>query len=81
MTLLFQERSRPMHEKIKSWWSEDGKWFCILADDGVSKATISLTPDEAKALARDADPDIHEKLRVVRRQRDDMTAAFNATLR
>lgn len=70
-----------MREKIKSWWSEDGKWFCILVDDGVNKATVSLTPEEAKSLGRDADPEIHEKLRVVRRQRDDMTAAFNASLR
>lgn len=40
-----------MTEKIKSWWSEDGKWFCILVDDGVNKATVSLTRREAKALA------------------------------
>jgi len=40
-----------MAEKIKSWWSDDGKWFCILVDDGVSKATVSLTPEEAKKLA------------------------------
>ena len=69
-----------MREKIQSWWSEDGKWFCILTDDGVNKTTISLTPDEAKSLAREADPEIQEKLRVVRRQRDDMTSAFNASL-
>ena len=43
-------------EKIKTWWSEDGKWFCLLVDDGVNKATVSLTPEEAKGLARDADP-------------------------
>lgn len=40
-----------MGEKIKSWWLEDGKWFCILADDGVNKATVSLTRPEARALA------------------------------
>lgn len=68
-------------KKIQTWWSDDGKWFCILVDDGVSKSTISLTPDEAKALARDADPEIDEKLRTVRRQRDDMTAAYNHEIR
>ena len=66
-----------MADKIKSWWSEDGQWFCLLVDDGVNKATVSLTPDEAKALARDADPEVYEKLTTVRRQRDDMTAAYN----
>lgn len=70
-----------MTEKITSWWSEDGKWFCLLVDDGVNKATVSLTPEEAKGLARDADPEVYEKLTTVRRQRDDMTAAYNATLR
>jgi hypothetical protein len=35
-------------EKITYWWSEDGKWFCILAQD----ATVSLTPAEATALER-----------------------------
>lgn len=70
-----------MHDKIKTWWSEDGKWFCVLVNDGVSQSTVSLTPEEAKALARDADPEVYEKLTVVRRQRDAMTAAFNSTLR
>lgn len=70
-----------MAEKIKSWWSEDGKWFCLLVDDGVNKATVSLTPEEAKGLARDADPEVYEKLATVRRQRDDMTAAFNHSIR
>lgn len=70
-----------MADKITSWWSEDGKWFCLLVDDGVNKATVSLTPEEAKRLARDADPEVYEKLMTVRRQRDDMTAAYNATLR
>ena len=40
-----------MAEKVRGWWSEDGKWFCILANDGVSQATVSLTREEAKALA------------------------------
>lgn len=69
-----------MPEKIKSWWSEDGQWFCILVNDGVNQATVSLTAEEAKGLARDADPEVHEKLALVRRQRDDMTAAFNKLL-
>lgn len=49
---------RLMIEKIKSWWSEDGKWFCLLVTDGsvpgikaVNLATVSLTRAEAKALA------------------------------
>lgn len=67
--------------KITSWWSEDGKWFCLLVDDGTTKATVSLTPEEAKGLARDADPEVYEKLRLVRRQRDDMTAAYNHSIR
>lgn len=39
-----------MPEKIKYWWSEDRKFFCILADDGVSQTTVSLTVEEAEAL-------------------------------
>lgn len=42
-----------MTEKIKTWWSEDGKWFCILVNDGVNQATISLTRREARQLAGD----------------------------
>jgi hypothetical protein len=45
-----------MEKKIKAWWSDDGKWFCILVNDGVSQATVSLTPEEANALAEKADP-------------------------
>lgn len=41
-----------MPEKVKSWWSEDGKWFCLLVNDGANQATVSLTPDEAHKLAR-----------------------------
>lgn len=67
-------------DKIKTWWSDDGKWFCILVNDGVNQSTISLAPIEAVALARDADPEVYAKLTTVRRQRDDMTAAFNRTL-
>lgn len=70
-----------MPDKITTWWSEDGKWFCILVDDGVNKATVSLTPDEAKGLARDADPEVYANLATVRRQRDDVTAALNAHMR
>jgi hypothetical protein len=69
-----------MTEKVKSWWSEDGKWFCMLVNDGVNQATVSLTPEEATALAKDASPETFAKLDLVRRQRDDMTAAFNSTL-
>ncbi len=42
--------------KIKTWWSDDGKWFCVLVDDGVSKATVSLTPEEAAELRKSAEP-------------------------
>lgn len=37
-------------EKIKYWWSEDRQWFCILVNDGVSQATVSLSVEEAEAL-------------------------------
>lgn len=40
--------------KIKYWWSEDKKWFCILLDDGINKATVSLTPEEASLLSMNA---------------------------
>lgn len=40
--------------KIKYWWSEDKKWFCVLLDDGISKATVSLTPEEASLLSMNA---------------------------
>jgi hypothetical protein len=43
-----------MSEKIKYWWSEDRKWFCILLDDGINKATVSLTPEEASLLSMNA---------------------------
>ena len=35
-----------MTDKIKCWRSEDRQWFCILVNDGISQATVSLTPDE-----------------------------------
>jgi hypothetical protein len=38
-------------QKLKSWWSADGQWFCVLVNDGVSQATVSLTPVEAAKLA------------------------------
>lgn len=41
-----------MSEKIQYWWSEDGQWFCILAQDAIGQATVSLTPAEAKHLER-----------------------------
>lgn len=37
-------------EKIKYWWSEDRQFFCILVNDGVSHATVSLSVEEAEAL-------------------------------
>jgi len=39
-----------MMEKIKYWWSEDRQWFCMLVNDGVSQATVSLSIREAEAL-------------------------------
>lgn len=39
-----------MTEKIKYWWSDDRQWFCILANDGVNQATISLSIEEADEL-------------------------------
>lgn len=42
-----------MTDKIKSWWSENGKWFCILVNDGVSQATVSLDPYEAHKFAQE----------------------------
>lgn len=43
-----------MTEKIKTWWSEDKKWFCMLVNDGVNQATVSLTSQEAAELATQA---------------------------
>lgn len=40
--------------KIKYWWDEDRKWFCILSDDGISQTTVSLTPEEAGLLSMNA---------------------------
>lgn len=42
------------HIKIKYWWSEDKKWFCILSDDGINKTTVSLTVEEASLLSMNA---------------------------
>ena len=44
-----------MTEKVKSWWSGDGQWFCMLVNDGVNQATVSLTPEEAVILSKAAD--------------------------
>ncbi len=41
-----------MERKVKSWWSEDGQWFCMAVNNGVSIATVSLTPNEAHELAK-----------------------------
>jgi hypothetical protein len=40
----------PSREKIKYWWSEDRQFFCILINDGVGEATVSLSVDEAEDL-------------------------------
>ena len=42
--------------KIKYWWSHDAKWFCVLANDGTTQVTISLTPEEACLLSGNAWP-------------------------
>lgn len=42
--------------KIKYWWSDDFKWFCILTDDGTNQTTVSLSREEAKDLSSEADP-------------------------
>lgn len=39
-----------MTEKIKYWWSDDRQFFCILANDGISQTTVSLSIEEAEAL-------------------------------
>lgn len=44
----------PDRIKIKYWWSEDHRWFCILVDDGNATATVSLTPEEASLLSMNA---------------------------
>jgi DNA-binding transcriptional regulator YbjK len=41
-------------EKIKYWWSEDRKFFCILANDGTSQATVSLTVEEVEEMLGEA---------------------------
>ena len=43
-----------MLEKIRYWWSEDRKWFCIYVDDGNARATISLGVSEAGNLGAEA---------------------------
>jgi hypothetical protein len=30
-------------KELTAWWSEDKQWFCLLVDDGTSRATVSLT--------------------------------------
>jgi hypothetical protein len=49
-------------EKVKYWWSEDRKWFCILVNDGVNQATVSLTPEEAGLLGLCATSDCKQAL-------------------
>lgn len=43
-----------MLDKVKSWWSDDGEWFCMLVNDGVNQSTVSLTPEEAASLSQSA---------------------------
>lgn len=43
-----------VNDKIKYWWSEDRKFFCILANDGTSRATVSLTVEEVEELLGEA---------------------------
>jgi hypothetical protein len=42
------------HIKIKYWWDAEKKWFCIIANDGMNEATVSLTPEEASLLSMNA---------------------------
>lgn len=49
--------------KIKYWWSEDKKWFCVLTNDGVNQSTVSLTPEEAALLAMNASPAVADTRR------------------
>lgn len=47
----FTDTSAPApSDKIKYWWSGDREWFCILVNDGISQATVSLTVQEAESL-------------------------------
>lgn len=51
---ILEDRLKSRDDKIKFWWSSDRQWFCVLVDDGVSKATVSLTPSEAGDLGTEA---------------------------
>lgn len=55
--LILESRLRdpaPSPVKLKYWWSDDKKWFCILSDDGNHQTTISLTVEEASLLSMNA---------------------------
>jgi hypothetical protein len=60
-----------MTKETKVW--TDAEWICLLVDDGVSKATVSLTRDEAFNLAQrlmpraEFTPDTEEELRLAAR--------------
>ena len=56
--LADERRKSPNFQKLKAWWSEDKKWFCILSDDGINQTTISLTVEEASLLSMSAEPPI-----------------------
>ena len=53
---------------IKYWWSDDFQWFCIKTGDGVSRTTVSLSREEAAALAMEADPAFADLLTKGRQQ-------------
>lgn len=56
--LAEQRRKSSGFQKLKTWWSEDKNWFCILSDDGINQTTISLTVEEATLLSMSAEPPI-----------------------
>lgn len=66
---------------VKYWWSDDFRWFCLLVDDGVNQATVSLTPEQAQELSDEADPKWAELLKKGRAQALDLLEkARNGTL-
>lgn len=60
--------------KIKSWWSEDRQWFCVLVDDGICQATVSLTPEEAQTFIAEVCTALHPS-------REEMLAALKEMVR
>jgi hypothetical protein len=72
--LANQRRASPDFQKLKAWWSDDKKWFCLLSDDGVNQTTISLTVEEASLLSMSSEPPIESipsaEMREERRERE-----------